>query len=742
MKIHKDAYITSELANILGVTVMTITRRAKRESWQSRPRAGRGGGNEWLVASMPEEVRLTIAQFEAEEAACKLNAGELLEELSLPAIGKGAVSSPVNMSDAQRLRAESRGMIVRIFEAWRQMANLPLSRARSLFCELYNEASEQGLQVPEWVRESVPHVSANSIYNWSKKLKESGVGDLGGKHGQHRKGSGIIDQNEEMRELIVGLLYKYPHTSGKNVMRALEARFSKNERPSMRTLLRWMSSYREMNQSLIMKSANPDGWRSKYMSAAGSASAHIERLNQVWEYDSTVADVMLADGKRHAIIGIIDVWSRRVKFLVSRTSKTSAIKALTRQCILDWGVPEVAKTDNGQDYVSKEFNRSLLWLKIEHQLCPPFSPEKKPHIERVFKTFLHGVFEYLEGFVGHNVVDRKAIESRKAFSARLFKKENKDTPVELRITPEELQAFCDHWTQNMYEHEVHGSLGVTPFAKAASWRGVVSKFESEEAERSLDILLSPAAGNEGWRTVGKKGLKVDGYYYDHPALRIESEVPAGRVQVLLDETDAGYVFCFNENGDFVCRAMCPELLGISREALAQACKKAQRQYLSGATRELSVAARRANVDTILSDIIASSSAKASKVSAMPQRTESYETDALTASGQAYAATQAPEQHVAPSIVERQELLKKRFAQNVTPMETPEQREARLKKERFERAVALEAKLEAKEEISDEDMQWLIGYRTQPEYLTQKRHMEQVQAFQMRMQKEIPVAQIG
>ena len=45
----KEAYTTQELAPLLGMTRQGVDCRAKREGWQSRPRAGRGGGREWLV---------------------------------------------------------------------------------------------------------------------------------------------------------------------------------------------------------------------------------------------------------------------------------------------------------------------------------------------------------------------------------------------------------------------------------------------------------------------------------------------------------------------------------------------------------------------------------------------------------------------------------------------------------------------------------------------------------------------
>ena len=66
----REAYTTKELAAVLGyATTRSVFLRADREAWQSRKRAGRGGGKEWLVASMPEETRLTIRTAEEKHAA-------------------------------------------------------------------------------------------------------------------------------------------------------------------------------------------------------------------------------------------------------------------------------------------------------------------------------------------------------------------------------------------------------------------------------------------------------------------------------------------------------------------------------------------------------------------------------------------------------------------------------------------------------------------------------------------------
>ena len=77
------------------------------------------------------------------------------------------------------------------------------------------------------------------------------------------------------------------------------------------------------------------------------------RLNQLWELHSTPADVICGDGKRYAIVAAIDIWSRQARVLVVPTSRATAIAALPHRCILEWGVPEAVRTDEGKDYTSR-----------------------------------------------------------------------------------------------------------------------------------------------------------------------------------------------------------------------------------------------------------------------------------------------------------------------------------------------------------------------------------------------------
>ena len=108
---------------------------------------------------------------------------------------------------------------------------------------------------------------------------------------------------------------------------------------------------------------SPDLDRSRHAPAGGDASAGIKRLNQVWELDSTKADMMCKGGTRCSLVGSIDIWSRRFRILAVPESRATAIAALLRRCILEWGVPETVRTDPGQGLhlQARRRARSMTW---------------------------------------------------------------------------------------------------------------------------------------------------------------------------------------------------------------------------------------------------------------------------------------------------------------------------------------------------------------------------------------------
>ena len=348
--------------------------------------------------------------------------------------------------------------------------------------------------------------SVRSLYNWDRALAKGGLNALVVQRGQAQAGRGILDTDTRMRDVVLGMLAAHPHAGSTHLAQGLAVRFSScpHRLPSVRTIRRWTKQWKTQNKVLWAHLCDPDAARGRYGASVGRADEGVGSLNALWEVDATTADVLLSDGQRHTILGIIDVWSRRMLLHVARTSPSSAVCSALRRAILAWGAPGAVRCDNGKEFVSHHTRTALTDLGIEQKTAPPFQPERKPFIERALGIFSHDLLALLPGFCGHDVSDRQAIRSRRSFSARFGRGEN----TEGRLTPKAFQEFCDKWCV-LYASRPHQGLGgLTPASRASSWIGPVRMIEDE---RALDILLlEPAEG--GARTVHKKGISVCGMW--------------------------------------------------------------------------------------------------------------------------------------------------------------------------------------------------------------------------------------
>lgn len=531
----------------------------------------------------------TIAEqigSEAAQAILKERATE--KELELIAKEQG-LEAFERLPEARRNEAKARHGLLQLCEGFVQAAGFELPRhagrskkADHAFIEAYNEGR---INVPEEVLAVVgAQTSYSTLRRFAENYEKYGLPGLAS--GYHNPKKGCTSLTEEMQKVVLSTICKNPQTSNTNIRRVLQGRFG-HAVPTIGAINRFRTNWIEQHRELWQFYTNPDQWKSDCMLAFGSASEQVERLNQLWEADSTPADVMLVDG-RHSIIGMIDVYSRRPKFLVSKTSKATAIVGLLRHCLIDWGVPEALKIDNGQDYKSAHVTRVLDGLEINRIYCTPFQGQEKPHIERLFRTFLHGMVELMPNYIGHNVPERKAIEARRSFAERVMNKEG--GTVEVNMTAEQLQKFCNEWVTFIYMHDAHSGLkGKKPIDMVRNWQHPIRRIHEL---RALDMLLMPAPSDGGRRTIGKKGVQVDGRFY-------QSQEFAGKIGesvfVLLDPADMGtaFIYLYGDRGErtFLTVAIDPQWHGIDRAKFSTTARNHQSRIMREGAKQLKAAAK-------------------------------------------------------------------------------------------------------------------------------------------------------
>ena len=599
---------TADLVGLPGMpkSARSIQLHGARKGWVHRTVAWGNRANvlEWLESSLPAETQTALRAARGEDTP--------QESPDTPPPDLTALIPDTGSADLMDARAH----VVMTFEAWHAATGGPLVAALRAFVSAW-AAGE--IAAPAETFELIPSLHWSTLQRWRSLWHKSGVRALQARSGGRKP---LIERDPDVADLVASMIFQRPdHVTARHIHRALRTRHPDARIPTIRAIRRYMARFK-IDYALDLDAVTDrDGHRSRNRPAFGDASADITALNQLWELDSTPADLLCTDGKRYAIVGAIDVWSRRGKLLLAPVSCSAAIAALLRRCLLDWGVPEEIRTDEGADYTSKHIRRVIGDLGVTHDILPPYSPDQKPFVERFLGTVSRDLLSQLPGFTGHNVAEREKLRGRKSFADRRGKKE--PALFEVALSPEQLQARLDTWCEALYGREAHSGLGgQSPFLQAASWSHPVRTVD----ERSLDILLAPPAG-DGTRVIQKRGIMVDGGCYIAAEFGLHM---SARVQVRQDPGDWGRIYVFDAEGRFICVAEDPVRTGIDRAEVAARAKALAAQADKAARKWARDLKRAHRPGSIMDEVLDAAAAAAGTVTPFPAPATPHDSPGLRA----------------------------------------------------------------------------------------------------------------
>lgn len=709
----QEWYAASELAGFNGLPTSRerVIDKAKRENWKIQPRQGKGGGNEYHITSLPELTRIDIAVKQRKNIDNSIE----VEASKVKEFKVKSVSMINGLTVRERSRLDARLSLLATFDRFKAEGGFSLRRGAPIFADHYKQ---EEIFVDSWIRKEIPTISYRTIIRWDKQRKDCDLAKLAGsKFGQHRKGSGVIDSNPELKDFIIANIQQKPHINAAHIMRLIRSQFKEFTLPGYRTVQRFLSTYVQENKVTHTALTNPDAFKSKYMTALGSASDGITDVNQLWELDSTPADVMCTDGRRYNLVGAIDVYTRRVVVHVTETATAEGVCGLMRKAMKKWGVPEKIKTDNGSDYVSKRFTTGMNALRIKISVCTAYSPEQKPHIERFFGTQSVQLFEMLDGYVGHDVMDRKQIEDRISFAKRLESKnrgESDDLVFNAKMTPEELQTQIDNWCDNIYNNQPHAGLqGKTPFEVHNAWKGRISQINSE---RELDILLSES----GTRVVGKTGIKIDGATFIAPEL---GAYVNNEVSLFKDPQDLGQIYVYKIGDDvdpFICIAKCPERTGINRREVAKKAKSIQNAAVKAARKEANQRFKRVKPQDVIHDYLVEEGEKSGQVLSLPKGQDIHMTSMMKSLADSLEVKTMPERSTLDVNTEKK-LREMKLVDNKP--ETAKIIKAESREILFKKWMDIDALKAKNTKLNEDDFEFWTNYQTTPDFKGEKKFRE-------------------
>jgi len=704
-----------DLAGLPGMpsTPRSVLRRAQSESWQSRPRSGRGrSGMEYLAASLPAETQQALATRATASVAGVMRPIRAANDAAQQAQRDAQVQACADSMARFGVQLASQGGLDPLrnprldlfqrFEAYHRMRGGAVWSAITEFCVLWGAGE---IEAHAGTVSAYPTLPAKTLDKWYRAWRTVGVQALLERKPRADKGQSQLMRDEDTYNAFVAAVAEMHRPTARQVARVLKQQLGAERTPSISTINRWLRDFNAKNQVALLKFKNPDGWRNKYMPAFGSRSEHITVPNEEWQLDSTIADGQqrvdlafnLTDGqtgeiRRHALVAMIDVFTRRMQVVVSRTSSANAVKAVTRNAILAFGLPQRIKTDNGKDYTATDFDFALQALQVKHPLCTPFSPDQKPFIERGLGTLLHDLFPMLAGFVGHDVAMRKAIESAKSFAQRFG-----DKGIDLHMSPEQLQGVINSWVDE-YHDRVHSELGCTPNQMAERHLRQITQVDA----RALDLFMMPVAGN-GLRMVTKRGISLGNAWFAAAEL---AGVMGQQVYCRQDEADLGALHVFALDGTYVCRALDHTMLGINRAELAARTRAIESQTIKPMVDALRAAKKkgltRQAVNSIYVERQDAAADAAQNVHRISPRVVQQSTDAIAsvlASQGDSRAQDAMRDAARASLAEP--------AQVQPVLDSPRQR--------YSAWVRLTARMAAGEQLGARDVDWLRSYEGSNEF---------------------------
>lgn len=718
--------IAAEKLPGLPVSESGIIRHAKRHNWQNYPslckdRADVGGGNQYSYLLLPTLAKIAYMQR-------YMIAGRIDEP-------ETQLSDVVNssLSDRAQLERDARLAVVAAFELFSKGLSLSVQGSMFIFCDRYNTGH---IQVDQWVKETLPSISQRSVFRWRSAKTKGKKDKLAVDRSDARKGTGLLDtaNDGEVRDFILAWIAANPHLSAEIIRGYCEDHFGAElisrtgdmkALPPVRTFQHFIANLKAQEKVVLTKITDPDKYRSTMKLAGTGTLRHIDEPNALWMIDASPVDALCVDG-RYSLYACIDIATRRLVITLSKTPRASAVALLMRKAILQLGVADVVKTDNGSDFVAVATKRLFHNLDITADVSDAYSPEQKGHVERVIKTFQHEVAVQLPGYIGHSVADRKAIEGRKSFAQRLGATDNE--LFEVSLTATQLQEYIDEWVEFVYHEKAHSGLkGKTPNEVAFASSATVRRVD----ERALDTLLMPVAGKNGLRKMTKQGIKINDLYYVTGSILVGTDVFCR-----LDPLDMGKVYVFAaEGGEFIDVALCPELAGVNPQDYIRAQKEISSDFIRQREREIKADIRElkkgaSGIERTLRLAKRKAAEKAGQTAniiPMPKRTEQHTTPAIDA---ALDAVTVPQKGIRPKALNKkaaelheamQREVKASKISKVVQLDPDAGLSAAAR--RFKWALDLETKIKAGVELDAETATQLVRFQATAEYRTIKDTME-------------------
>lgn len=549
----KETYTSTELASILGYTRQGIDYKAKLESWLFQKRIGRGGGNEWLVSSMPQATQDAIRNAEERKAIEEESAKSAALPEVLDARANLAVLSPNKrqaiLYDKRRKKAMLKDDLLDFYVKWQRKHGATVAQKDAFILAYKNGAW------PELLKALGPKISWKTIERWKLERKEAGtLLVLADARGIAHRGKSMITEKHE--GIILGQVLDGDRQISTSI-RIIQARCKAEniDVPSEDTIRRWVKTYSETcfgEWTLFRKGEK-----------AFNDKCLISILRD-WSLVK-VGDIVIADGHtlnfesinpetgkpcRMTLLLFLDGASRYpLGWEVMATENVDCISSAFRRACINLGkFPRVIYIDNGKAFRAKYFKgcsdfEQAGFLGLYRDLgCEvihawPYRGQSKP-IERFFGT-MHELEELTPSYTGWDIAHKPARLHRNEKLHRALHNKLGRGPLTIEETHQQL---ADWFAAYSLRPQTRTHLkGKTPNEIFMAGRG-----PGVDMERLTLMMLQKEI-----RTISKDGIRLFGRLYWSEELANRRHSVMVRYDMQLSPFT---VLVYDHEGNFICEA--------------------------------------------------------------------------------------------------------------------------------------------------------------------------------------------
>lgn len=453
----KQYYSISELLefNIPGFpqSAWGLQKKAEREQWKSRERNKLGGGREYSVDSLPDDVKNFILSQRIGSSNDVIKA----DKYSL------VQNQTININELkvyQRSVIDARVLILNELDNMSQIyggINNAINQFRALIDsgQINDELRKALIQANAKSGGKPANISRATIFNWRKAIKENGtILALAQKEIREAEwpiwGDALLKlwQNPQ-KPSLASCLEKLSGIISADKMPSYSAaqRFLKKLPPLVFNKGRYGSREIKKFKAYVSRDTS-----NLWPTAVYTADGHT--------FDAEVQNPLTGKPFRPEITTVIDVYTRKVVgWSIDLSERTNSVYMALARSIITHGIPAIWYVDNGKGFNNRCFDDNMVGLLsrlgIEKKNSIAYNSQARGIGERIHQTIWVRASKELATYMGADM-DMQAKQA-------VFKKTRKDIKEigvsQLLMSWDEFKKFCQERV-DFYNNHPHRSLPI------------------------------------------------------------------------------------------------------------------------------------------------------------------------------------------------------------------------------------------------------------------------------------------